>query len=356
MIVNWLLTRRCNRHCPFCGLVNDSKYDKYKKIQDVNDKELSWQTFANIVLNMEEFYGKGKLFHIFYGGEPFLKEGFKQFMCTMNSMSMNTNYTVITNATLLDKVIEVYEAAGIYKGLTCSLDPIIMESGNPLNNIKNNAALQLLDVNKKRHLTKDMTVECVFDKNNIKYTKAFLDFMSSEYPNVSISISVYDYPKNEHYDFAANPHADKNYQDSMRLHPESKEVKEAFKIIEEGAKSGKYNIHMGKADGFIDLIRTTCDSSYMCNIVYDEEPISFPTLTIDADGEFRLCLRISGTTKMYAQDVFTNDKEETRNNLVKLANTLRENYDFYCKGCAWSCPMMDTYWDDNVDVAHGQSK
>ena len=66
---------------------------------------------------------------------------------------------------------------------------------------------------------------------------------------------------------------------------------------------------MGKADGFIDLIRTTCDSSYMCNIVYDEEPISFPTLTIDADGEFRLCLRISGTTKMYAQDVFTNDKE-----------------------------------------------
>ena len=354
MIVNWLLTRRCNRHCPFCGLVNDSKCNSYKKIQDVNDKELPWSRTIETILRMNEVYGKDKLFHIFYGGEPFLKEGFKEFMMTVNSLDVN--YTVITNATLLYKVIEVFNAAGQYKGLTCSLDPIIMESGNPLNNIKNNAALELLETNKKRKLTKDMTVECVFDKNNVKYTKAFLDFMSTEYPDVSISISVYDYPKDKYYDFAANPHADDNYVKSMRLNPLMKEVEEAFNIIKEGANSGKYNIHMGKANGFIDLIKDTCDSSYHCNIVYEEDPISFPTLTIDADGEFRLCLRISGNVGFYTKDIFRDNIENTKEALRFLATALRREYLRCCKGCAWSCPMMDTFWDDKVDVSHGQSK
>ena len=113
---------------------------------------------------------------------------------------------------------------------------------------------------------------------------------------------------------------------------------------------------MGKANGFIDLIKDTCDSSYHCNIVYEEDPISFPTLTIDADGEFRLCLRISGNVGFYTKDIFRDNIENTKEALRFLATALRREYLRCCKGCAWSCPMMDTFWDDKVDVSHGQSK
>lgn len=352
MIVNWLLTRRCNRHCPFCGLVNDSKAGCYKKIDEVNAKELPIETTLETLACMNEIYPKDSLFHIFYGGEPFIKDRFDVFMKAVNDM--NIQYTVITNSVLLDEVIRVFKFAGKYKGLTCSLDPIVMDESNKLNNIKNNAALKLLEANKELHMTDDMTVECVFDKGNLKYTKAFMEFMAKYYPDVSISISVYDYPKDMYYDFAANPNADGNYVDSMRIFPDDPEVIEAFDIIRDGIKNGRYNIHMGKADGFVDLIQDTCDSSYKCNIVYDEDPVSFPTLTIDADGEFRLCLRISGVTHMYAQDIFTSDKKVTKANLKKLKTVLEQNYDSYCKGCAWSCPMMDTFWDSSIDVAHGQ--
>ena len=354
MIINWLLTRQCNRHCPFCGLVNDSKCATYKTIKQVNENELGFDSTIRTIEIMNKVYDKDKLFHIFYGGEPFVKEGFGKFMKKVNSM--NINYTVITNSVLSDEVIKVFNYAGRYKGLTCSLDPIVMESNNALNNIKNNAAMKLLELNKKHHLTDDMVVECVFDKKNMKYTKAFFEMMTEYYPEVSISISVYDLPKNIYYDFAANPNADENYVNSMRILSDDKEWKNTIRIIKEGIDSGRYNVHMGKSKKFMDLIESACDSSYKCTPVYkNTNPTEFPTLTIDADGEFRLCLRIAGITRTFTKDVFVDDIETTKNNLHKLGIILQDNYDTYCKGCAWSCPMMDSCWDNESEVNHKQS-
>ena len=353
MVVNHILTRKCNRRCASCGIVHDPLCVKYKKINEINSKELSFSKVLDNVKNINNHFGADKVFHIFYGGEPFVKPGFDEFLKQVNELG-NVKYTVITNATLVDEVVRVRNYAGKYNGLSCSLDPLVMDESNELNDVKNNDAVVLMKHNQSLDLTDDMVVECVFDNQNIKYTEAFMDFMHDNFPEVSISLSVYDYPKNAYYDFASNPGANEEFMKKMRLDPSADNVKDAFNIIRKGIKSGKYNIHMGGSEKFINLIESTCNSSYMCAPVRGSKNDMFTTLTIDANGELRLCLRIAGNVNMYANDVFTSNTDDTNKNIKQLASSLLEEQETKCSGCAWSCMMMDTFWDETVDLSHGQ--
>lgn len=361
MIVNWLITRKCNKRCSYCGIVHDPTNEYFKKISDINKNEKDFDTILESIEGMNKVYPKDTLFHIFYGGEPFIKPGFSKFIKAINEM--NIMYTVITNGSLPDKVVETFELAGKYKGLTVSLDPMVMETTNTsFNEIKNNNALNILKMNQEKDLTDDMVIECVFDAKNIKYAKPFFDMMSKEYPEVSCSVSVYDYPKNDYYDFASNPTTDDDYMNSMRLKPLDPEVMDLFNMLHQKAKSGEYNIHLGKDKDFMTKVNSTVDSTYMCELAYQDDignmlkPVQFKTLTVDADGEFRLCLRIAGTNKKTAMDIFGGNKSAS--DIVFATHALYESlmmsYKTMCKGCAWTCPMMDEHWNELSDVAHNQ--
>lgn len=364
MIVNWLLTRKCNRRCSYCGIVSDPKNAKLSRISEINNNEMTFETIVDSIHGMNMVYNPNTLFHIFYGGEPFLKPGFSDFINTINRDMPNVNYTVITNGSLRNNIVECFQKAGKFKGLTVSLDPMIMESDNVFNDIKNNNGFEVLKMNQEMGLTDDMVVECVLDKRNIKYSSDFLNFMHEHFPEVSISISVYDFPKNEEYDFALNDLATKEYIDSMRLYPLEKHTHEAFTDIHDFASKLGYNIHLGNSKEFLNKIQVACDSTYMCKICHSDndkyEAPKFKTLTIDADGRFRLCLRIAGRPRINVRDVFGNFKNDIRceETIIKRANVLKDdllsNYNEYCKGCAWTCPMMDEHWKDPTDVAHGQ--
>jgi MoaA/NifB/PqqE/SkfB family radical SAM enzyme len=356
MIVNWLLTRRCNRRCSYCGIVHDPQKKSLKKISDINENETDLETVYDTIVTMNRVHDPKNLFHIFYGGEPFLKEGFTDFLKKVND-DKDVFYTVITNGTMQKELIETFKIIGKYRGLTVSLDPMVMEKGaKSFNDIKNNSGLEVLKLNKELNLTDDMVIECVFDKQNIKYSKDFLNMMKKEYPDVSISISFYDYPKNINYDFALNPTTTPEYIESMRLHSNDKEVCDLFELL----SKGEYNIHLGKSEKFLNELKASADSGYFCNIIKDskkdDEVPNFKTLTIDADGEFRLCLRVAGRSNQYAYKIY--DKEastpELRDNLKMLSLSLLMLYANECEGCAWSCPMMDDYWDEETKVSHNQ--
>jgi MoaA/NifB/PqqE/SkfB family radical SAM enzyme len=360
MIVNWLLTRRCNRRCSYCGIVHDPKRKSLKKIKDINDKEISLDMVYDSILAMNRVHNPKNLFHIFYGGEPFLKEGFTDFLKRVNK-NEDIYYTVITNGTMQKELIETFHEIGKYRGLTVSLDPMVMEkAAKSFNDVKNNSGLEVLKLNKELNLTDDMVIECVFDKQNIKYAKDFLDMMKKEYPEVSISISFYDYPKNENYDFALNPTATSEYIKSMRLSSFDKEVNDLFRMLQEG----DYNIHLGKNENFLEELRKSADSEYFCKLTKnglykcdDEKSIpDFKTLTIDADGEFRLCLRVAGRSDKHVHKIYDNkaSTDELIENIKILSLTLAVIYSKECEGCAWSCPMMDEYWDDENKVSHNQ--
>lgn len=356
MIVNWLITRRCNRRCSYCGIVHDPQNPALKRIMDINDNEMTFEDIKRSIIGMNKVYDHRKLFHIFYGGEPFLKRGFSEFLKWINSTP--SMYTVITNGSMQNEILRTFSEAGKYKGLTVSLDPMIMENTNNLNEVKNNNALDVLRLNKSFGLTNDMVVECVFDKNNLKYAIPFLDMMSIEFPEVTVSISAYDYPKNDNYDFALNPTTTQEYIDSMRLKPLNFDVNETFKKIIDGIQHKKYNIHLGHDTDFINKIQSTIDSTYMCEISYktvENEPVEFKTLTVDADGEFRLCLRISGDCKRKVWEVYgEDDTRKINENTRLLEKDFFSSYNKQCSGCAWTCPMMDEHWSSLSDVAHNQ--
>lgn len=359
MIVNWLITRKCNRRCSYCGIIHNPKNPNFKKISDINKNEQGFEDIKASIKGMNLVYGFENLFHIFYGGEPFLKPGFSDFLKWCNDPKNDVLYTVITNASMKETILDVCQEIGGYKGLTVSLDPLVIEESNDLNNVKNNNALEILRLNKSFKLTDDMVVECVLDKKNIKHAIPFLDMMAKEFPKVTISLSVYDYPKNQDYDFALNDTATDQYMAEMRLSPNDPDVKETFKMIINGINRSKYKIHLGSSESFIKKIQDTVDSSYFCDLYYKpipvDGPVQFKTLTIDADGEFRMCLRVAGECKTKVVDVFGHSTKETINfNTHALANLLDKSYTKMCKGCAWTCPMMDEWWTELSDVSHGQ--
>jgi len=358
MIVNWLLTRRCNKRCSYCGLVKDPVCKEFKSIDTVNFNELSFNDVYESILGLYRLYKQDEVFHIFYGGEPFLKIGFKDFLKRVNESEFNIMYTVITNASLIHSkngVIDTFKHAGKYKGLTVSLDPMVMESMDSWNDIKNNNALNLLELNQEYNFTDDMVVECVITKENIKYSTKFFDMMKEKFPEVSISVSFYDYPKNEFYDFALNEAtAGKEYNNKLRCYPEDKEVLKLKRLL----KSNQYNIHLGNSESFIDSLIRSASSTYYCSLVHpptrDTKLPNFKTLTVDADGELRLCLRIAGRTKKYIQSLFNRDVsyDKIQANAYELYDALYSDYRRMCKGCAWTCPMMDESASSFNDVAH----
>jgi len=360
MIVNWLLTRRCNKRCSYCGLVQEPKCKEFKSIDQVNANELSFMDVYDSILGLNRLYKQDEMFHIFYGGEPFLKTGFKDFLKRVNQSETNIMYTVITNASLLHSkngVIDTFEHAGMYKGLTVSLDPGIMEDHNSWNDVKNNAAMNLLKYNQDHHMTNDMVVECVITKENIKHSKKFFDMMKDQYPEVMISVSFYDYPKNEFYDFALNnATAGEDYNNKLRCYPEDKEVIKLKKLL----LSNQYNIHLGTSEAFIDSLIRSASSTYYCSLIHpptrDTKIPQFKTLTVDADGELRLCLRIAGRTKLYIHELFNRaiSFDTIKNNAMELYEALYSEYRRRCSGCAWTCPMMDDSYNSFMDVAHKQ--
>ena len=359
MIVNWLVTRKCNKRCSFCGIVHEPKNKNLKRIADINKDERSFTKILSNIKAMNKVHDIKKVFHIFYGGEPFLKKGFLTFIKKINKIK-GLNYTVITNGSLPDEVVKIFEKAGKYKGLTVSLDPLVMETANKSNEIKNNNALEILKLNQKLNLTDDMVVECMFDKNNIRYYRKFLKMMNVEFPEVKISISFYDYPKNEEYDFALNDTATKEYIKSMRLYPKDKSVVKLFDEI----CFNEHNIHMKESPLFMRNIHQTCDSSNKCGLIKApvgnkiEDVIPFKTLTVDADGEFRLCLRIAGNVKMNIDDIYNNKlgRDKIRIKMIELLVALTREYNSKCEGCSWTCPLMDDHWDEACDVTHAQNK
>ncbi len=286
-----------------------------------------------------------------------MKVGFKDFLKRVNESEFNIMYTVITNASLLHSkngVIDTFNHAGKYKGLTVSLDPMVMEM-NTWNDVKNNSAMQLLKVNQELKMTDDMVVECVITKENIKYAGKFFEMMKSDYPEVSISVSFYDYPKNENYDFALNETTKgEDYNEKLRCYPDDREVLKLKRLL----KSKQYNIHLGNSDEFIDTVIQGSSSNYYCSLIHpvnkDTMIPQFKTLTIDADGELRLCLRIAGRTKLFIHDLFNRklSYRDIKDNSFALYESLYQEYRKRCTGCAWTCPMMDANAASFDDVSH----
>jgi hypothetical protein len=146
------------------------------------------------------------------------------------------------------------------------------------------------------------------------------------------SITTLDDAKNKYYDFARVLNPDDMVQKWSG-------IKEQFDMI----KADKtLLVHMPE---LLDVIFDMLPSNGRCGL---EKKIH--NVTIDADGTFRLCLRIRGVISPGL------DIEYVINEDGKIQSDFKRaiEYDMarHCEGCNWTCTQMSLMFSDQI-IDHG---
>lgn len=94
-IVSWLLTRRCNLHCSYCRISRNYKKfpQAYPNLKHYEQDEMKTEDIIEALKKLKQH--NSNAFHIFYGGEPFLRTDLPQIINFCNKEEIN--YTIITN-------------------------------------------------------------------------------------------------------------------------------------------------------------------------------------------------------------------------------------------------------------------
>jgi len=300
-IVNWLLTRRCNLKCSYCGIID-------KKVEERN-----WEDILYDMKLLDKVY---KPFHILYGGEPLLYDDLGKLIFSCNRV--NIPYTIITNNSdgVQKRLKKLMDEVDYIQGLTSSIDPIIF---NPLAEKGDRLTKSRLGYNRLIHLSKtkrikDLVAEITVDNDSIDYLYPLVYELS--YNNISSSITFIDVKKNDYYDFS-------NVTDESMLVENSDKIQSVLtNLVNDGL-----DVHMGKA--LMDRVVDILPANYDCKF---EECLH--NLTVDADGYLRLCLRIDGKLVKSINVV------ELLSNQLMCHAKFSIDKKLLCEKCNWTCCLM----------------
>ncbi len=323
-IVNWLITRRCNLSCEYCGII---KNGGKKYIENINKNEMSTN---RVIALLDKFIKYNpKIFHIFYGGEPFLRRDLSDILKFCNEKEID--YTIISNCTLdiQPRILKVMNECGGFRGFTGSVDPsILMEpEGTSPSQLKSAAAYRFL-MNMREHV-KDVVAEITMTKETLDQTYNLVKLLSSA--GIYSSITAIDINKTYMYDFSA-------YSAKSHLIKDSKKLAELYMQL---AEDDNLLIHM--KDIILPRLFANIDSTYDCGMGID----SVHNLTIDADGRLRTCLRMKGNFMREITDqtllpMFPPYAYELNS---RVFEAMQSDRTVYCKGCNHTCVMMSKYID-----------
>jgi len=226
-------------------------------------------------------------FHIFYGGEPFLRKDLIEIIDFCNKK--NIHYTIISNNSdqVQERIIKLIDNVEV-KGFTSSVDPVLFSTNYDKDRYeKSKKGLERLT--KLTEKIKDVVAEVTIDRETINYLKPLLKDLTNR--KISSSVTSIDIAKNDFYDFS-------NVTDKNLLVLPDENTKKIFDEI----KQEDFNIHMGKE--FLDRLFEILPSNYDCKLEED-----LHNITIDSDGSLRLCLRIMGYVGLpfKIQNIFNSD-------------------------------------------------
>lgn len=341
-IANILLTRRCNLSCSYCNLIRDYDRmpDEYKKIQYFKENELTGEQWIEIFDRLVK--NNPNIFFVIYGGEPFVYEDLWKIIKHCNEKGIN--YTIISNNTnaVQKKIYEVCEKCGPFKGFSSSVDPIAVcdeniqtdfsksEKGNSSIAKKSNSGLSRLIEMKQKGMIIDAVAEITVMKSTIPYLYDTVKKLSEN--GIYSSITTLDDAKNKYYDFT-------RVDDMKELVPKDNAIKEQFDKI----KADKtLLIHMPE---LLDEIYKMLPSNGFCHLDKNVHNV-----TIDADGSFRLCLRIRGVdcpTLKWDQIIDSNGIIQPQ-----FKDVISRDIRRYCQGCGWTCTIMSLMFSEQI-VNHG---
>ncbi len=314
-ICNWLLTRKCNLKCSYCGIAQN-KPDKPPEYPDVDyyyKNEMSTEYVKNTLDKIKKH--NPNCFHIFYGGEPLLRKDLFEIInhCNQNDI----HYTIISNNTeeLDNKLKFLIDNTDEIKGFTASVDPVIYDytASDDIKTKSLSGYNRLLEMKK---YCKDVVAEVTVTNRNKKHLYRLIEDLHNN--GINSDITFIDAAKNPYYDFS------NIYHSSMMVWKDP-ELDHTFnKIIK-----NNLNVHM--ANILLPEIWNILPSNLDCKI---EENLH--NITIESDGSLRLCLRIKGTIASQALDMFNDDMSIKKDVMHQIITNKID----YCQLCNWTCMIM----------------
>lgn len=322
--VHWILTRRCNLKCYYCKITRNYKSSPYENIKYFFENEIKTEKVIECLDWFKEY--NPNCFHLFYGGEPTLRDDLYTIIkhCNRNDIF----FTVISNGIDKKRIKQLFSKIDYARGFTCSVDPILIKKLDVHCNSFDKSIMGLKTLIEYKSGIMDPVGEITVNKNTVKYLYALVEKLTLH--NICSDITVIDNAKNEFYDFS-------NISDDNLLVNRNKEIEECFeKLI-----NSKLNIHLPK---ILPMILNILPSNLDCQIQNN-----IRNLVIDADGSVRLCLRIRGTEtpKKKFFDYINSNGIITE----ELINCIKSDKLNYCQKCNWTCPLM-TMFCENSEINH----
>lgn len=339
-IVSWLLTRKCNLNCSYCAIMRnyDGKPISYPDMNHYHKMEMTTEYIIETLKKIKKH--NPNCFHLFYGGEPLLRKDLAEIINFCNENDIH--YTIITNNSdaIQPMIKELLEKVEYIKGLTSSIDPLILDDNEDADTDRYKKCVAgLTRLKKYKDSIKDLVAEITVDNTNIDHLYNLVKMLTDE--GINSDITVIDIAKTNFYDFS-------NVSDRSLLVQATEKVKRQFqKIIDD-----RLDAHM--ADILLPKIFDILPANMNCGI--DE---NVHNMTIDADGSVRLCLRVRGclTPNMKAYDAFFGDRCALHPSYIEMIAIDKRNY---CNGCNWTCPIMSKLIIENdgnfEDLIHAEKR
>jgi len=335
-IVNWILTRRCNLKCDYCAIVKDyyGMPEQYPNMKHYKDKEMSTETVLNALANFKIL--NPDMFHIFYGGEPLLRNDLADIINFCNDNEIY--YTIISNNTpeIQKRITDLFNKVKYIEGFTSSVDPIALMKMpdyidmSALDIIKKSTeGLKRLKQLQAAKLVKDVVAEITVTNENWKFLEALVTELSRN--EIYSDITFVDIAKSPYYDFSNVTNEDFLVKPTFEL----------AKMLNRMLENDHLLIHM--KDVLLPWMFNTLPSNFDCCLEN-----SVHNVTVDADGTMRLCLRIRGvvTPTIHVSDIFeiTDRSKGVTNEFYQLLMIDKKRY---CQLCNHSCLMMSQHLNKN---------
>jgi MoaA/NifB/PqqE/SkfB family radical SAM enzyme len=324
-ICSWLLTRKCNLKCSYCGISREPKLTvSYPQLNEYFQNQMDYKDVIAGLYNMKQH--NPNMFHIFYGGEPLLFPNLHKVINFCNDV--NIHYTIITNNTdeIQPLLTKLFNNVEYVSGLTSSVDPLLYDPKRLNDDRAKKTHFGFKRLIELKSKIKDLVAEITVSNDNIDYLYPLVKDLTNE--GISSDITFVDIAKNPYYDFS-------NVTDKDQLVYPSIKLEDILQKI----YSDKLNVHLDIH--FMKKVYESLPAELDCKL---EDGIH--NITIDADGTVRLCLRIRGieTPNNYRlSNIFKTDY--TVDPILRLYQSIDKIK--YCERCNWTCIIMSEMLKNN---------
>jgi len=332
--VNWFLTRKCNLRCSYCAVVNSQSFKEAYGHIDPFKKDIDIEEAKEFIRRLKKH--NPEAFHMFLGGEPTVYKHLPELVDFCNKEGVL--YTVITNMTdySYNKIKEIIDNVGFLNGLSFTVDPVLWDDNYPKDDDrykKSKAAYEKFITLRNDPRIREFVGIVGVDSQNIKYLHRMCRELTDA--GVWIDLILMETKLNKYYDF---PSA----LDYDLLVWDTEEHRKILMEVYEKAEKGEYTVLFHPVIKYKMI--PNLPQKYICTI--DKR---LDTMTIDADGKLRLCLRIRGvnTQMFHMLDILDEDGNltETFKDVLHAMQLDKKNL---CYGCQWTCPMAGELIADGI--------